>query len=195
MDTKKDFRKNFIERRNKLSAAEVSQKSAEIFDRVYSLKEYDNSAVIMAYMSFGNEVVTGPFIERCLRDGKRVALPKVMASSGTNRSLAIFEIKDIKSNLVPGFKGILEPDTSALEMLEPGTVDLAVVPGVVFDKYCNRMGYGAGYYDRFLPRLRNGCLKAGVTFNIQLAEQVPTDEFDYKLDMVITETMTFKKWQ
>ncbi len=191
MDIKKDFRKNFIEGRIQLSPAEICKKSAEIFNRVYTLTEYASAAVVLAYMSFGNEVMTRSFIERCFRDGKRVALPRVMSFNGKGRSLAVFEIRSINEDLVPGFKGILEPDASVLEMLEPEAVDLAVVPGVAFDKHCNRMGYGAGYYDRFLPQLRSECLKAGVAFDIQLAEQLPTDEFDFKLDMVITESRIF----
>ncbi len=191
MDTKRDCRKNFIEMRNQLSHEAICQKSAEIFYKIHTLKEYTDADVVMAYMSFGNEVMTRPFIERCFRYGKRVALPRVMSFGEKSRSLAVFEIKSINEDLVPGFKGILEPDASVLEMLEPGTVDLAVIPGVAFDEQCNRMGYGAGYYDRFLPKLRSGCLKVGVAFDIQLAEQIPTDEFDIKLDMVITESRIF----
>ncbi len=191
MDTKKDIRKSFIERRNRLNAGEVIRNSEDIFNRLCSLEEYKNAAVIMAYMSFGNEVMTGPFIEKCFRDGKRVALPKVMSASKTCRSLAAFEIKAPAGNLVPGYRGILEPDASVLEMLEPVAIDLAVVPGVAFDRLCNRMGYGAGYYDRFLTQLRTECIKAGAAFDMQLAERLPTDEFDFRLDMVITESTVY----
>jgi 5-formyltetrahydrofolate cyclo-ligase len=188
MDTKKDFRKKFIERRNKLTSCEVVRKSEEIFGRIYALKEYERASVVMAYMSFGNEVMTKPFVERCLRDGKRTVLPRVMISPDGYRYLAIYEIKDIDKDLIPGFKGILEPDPSVLEPMEPETVDFAVIPGVAFDRHCNRMGFGAGYYDRFLPQLKAGCLRAGVAFDIQLAERVPTDEHDFRLDIVVTES-------
>lgn len=191
MEAKNDFRKSFIERRNMLGTQEVIRKSEEIFSRIYSLKDFESAAVVMAYMSFGSEVKTGPFVENCLRDGKRVVLPRVTAFSDKCRFLTVYEIKDISRDLIPGYKGILEPDPSVLEQIAPEAVDFAVIPGVAFDKHCNRMGYGAGYYDRFLPKLRPGCLKAGVAFDIQLAEQIPVDEFDIRLDMVITESKIF----
>ena len=191
MDMKKDIRKFFIESRNRLSKGEVIKNSEDIFARLCSLEEYKNATVIMAYMSFGNEVITGHFIERCLQDGKRVVLPKVMSASQTCRSLAVFEIKDPGKNLVPGYKGILEPDALVLEMIEPTVIDFAVVPGVAFDRLCSRMGYGAGYYDRFLTQLRTECTKAGVAFDMQIAEQLPIDDFDFRLDMVITESTVY----
>ncbi len=191
MDTKMDFRKNFIERRNLLSTEEVIKKSGEIFCRVYSLKAYDEASVVMAYMSFGNEVMTGSFIEKSLRDGKRVVLPKVAASLEGDRYLEIYEVKDLSKGLIQGFKGILEPDPAVLERAEPEEVDFAVIPGIAFDRQCNRMGFGAGYYDRFLPKLDPRCLKAGVAFDIQLAEQVPTEEHDFRLDMIITESAVY----
>ncbi|NLK87617.1 MAG: 5-formyltetrahydrofolate cyclo-ligase [Clostridiaceae bacterium] len=195
MDIKKDFRKKYIERRNHLTAEEVCRKSAEIFSRVCSLKEYGCAAVVIAYMSFGNEVMTRPFIEKCLRDGKRVALPRVMVCPGRERHLAVYEISDVTKDLIPGFKGILEPDPSVLEPMEPEEADLAVIPGVTFDRHCNRMGFGAGYYDRFLPKLSAGCLKAGVCFDMQLAERVPTDGSDIRVDMVVTESEIWKPGQ
>lgn len=193
MDTKKDFRKNFIEKRNMLRAEDVVQKSDEIFGRVFSLKAYERAAVVMTYMSFGNEVMTGPFIEKCLKDGKKVVLPRVVISSEGGRDLEVYEIKDTKDCLIPGFKGILEPDPAVLEQAEPRTVDLAVIPGVAFDKDCNRMGFGAGCYDRFLPKLSTDCLKAGVAFEIQMAERLPADEHDFRLDMVITESAIYTR--
>jgi 5-formyltetrahydrofolate cyclo-ligase len=142
-------------------------------------------------MSFGSEVLTRPFIDRCFQDGKRVALPRVVVPLEATRHLAIYEIMDPDMNMIPGYKGILEPDASALKLVELDTIDLAVIPGVAFDKDCNRMGYGAAYYDRFLPQLRSGCLKVGVAFDLQLKDRVPVDEFDFRLDMIITEKMMY----
>jgi len=164
METKKELRKYYIERRSRLSGDEVREKSESLFAGICLLDRYRNANVVLAYMSFGNEVSTGPFICRCIRDGKTVALPKVEKEEGKGCRLAIHAIKDPVADVVPGFKGILEPDPSKARLLDPREIDLAVVPGVAFDAAGNRIGYGAGCYDRLLPLLRPDCLKIGAAF-------------------------------
>ncbi|NLH96911.1 MAG: 5-formyltetrahydrofolate cyclo-ligase [Clostridiaceae bacterium] len=187
METKKELRKYYIERRSRLSGDEVREKSESLFAGICLLDRYRNANVVLAYMSFGNEVSTGPFICRCIRDGKTVALPKVEKEEGKGCRLAIYAIKDPVADVVPGFKGILEPDPSKARLLDPREIDLAVVPGVAFDAAGNRIGYGAGCYDRLLPLLRPDCLKIGAAFEIQLADGLPADRHDFRLDMVVTE--------
>jgi len=190
METKKEFRKYYMEKRSRLSKEEVMEKSALLFERVCSLDQYINADLVLAYMSFGNEVSTGPFIYRCIRDGKTAALPKVEKAAGMGCRLSIYGIKDPVDDVVPGFKGILEPDPSKTRLLDTREPDIAIVPGVAFDVRGNRLGYGAGCYDRLLPLLREDCLKIGVAFEIQLADSLPADHHDFRLDMIVTEKRT-----
>jgi 5-formyltetrahydrofolate cyclo-ligase len=190
METKKEFRKYYIEMRSRLGREEAVEKSRLLFERICSLEQYMKAHVVLAYMSFGSEVSTDQFICRCIRDGKTVALPKVVKEDGKGCRLGIYAITDPVADVVPGFRGIREPDTSRTRLLDPGEIDLAVVPGVAFDAAGNRLGYGAGCYDRLLPMLRRDCLKIGAAFEIQLADALPTDGHDFRLDVVVTESRT-----
>jgi 5-formyltetrahydrofolate cyclo-ligase len=190
MKTKQELRKFYLQRRDSLSEEEVRVKSVLLFDRVYQLKQYGNADVILAYMSFGNEVVTRPFIYRCISDGKTVALPRVEKSGSKGCSLSVYCVTDPVKDTVPGFRGIFEPDPAKARLLDPREPDLAVVPGIAFDLTGNRLGYGAGCYDRLLPLLRPECLKIGTAYEIQLADALPADSGDFRLDMIVTEKRT-----
>jgi 5-formyltetrahydrofolate cyclo-ligase len=187
MKTKQEYRGFYLERRNRLDEEDVKENSVLLFERICSLEYYKNADIILAYMSFGNEVYTGHFIRRCIRDGKRVALPRVEKLDGKCCRLSLYSPEDPVNDMVPGFKGILEPDPSKARLLDPHEIDFAVVPGVAFDISGNRLGFGAGCYDRLLPLLRPDCLKAGVAFEIQIADELPADEHDFRLDMIVTE--------
>jgi len=184
-ETKESIRARIIEQRKLMSIREVYEKSAAITKRLCSLKQYANAGVVMAYMSFRNEVATDALIERCIGDGKRVVIPKVLRFP--EPTLLIYEINDMRQDVVKGYMGILEPDTSRLERVAPAEIDIAVIPGVAFDKNKNRLGYGAGYYDRFLPELRPDCLKVGIAYEMQVTDNVFAQAHDIPMDMVITE--------
>ncbi|MGE5613229.1 MAG: 5-formyltetrahydrofolate cyclo-ligase [Bacillota bacterium] len=189
METKLEIRKRILEERDLLDAGAVFEKSAAIMERLCSLKEYVDAATIMAYMSIRNEVRTDFFIERCMFDGKAVAIPKVERSGPAGQlTLEAYVIKEPGKDLVKGAMGIPEPDASVLKRLDPGEIDLVVVPGIAFDYSRYRVGYGAGCYDRFLPRLKPGCLKAGVAYEMQVVEKIPAACHDVRMDLVITES-------
>ena len=183
MDEKKKIRKTVLDMRNSLSGDEAVQKSEAIFERLCLLKQYAGANIIHVYMDYRNEVRTGKFIQRCLRDGKRVAVPRVEAG----HSLSAYEITDVEKDIIRGFKGIPEPDGPALNKIRPEEIDMVVMPGVAFDRSKHRLGYGGGYYDRFLPLLRPDCVKVGVAYGFQLMEDVPAEEHDAPADIVITE--------
>lgn len=186
METKSEIRKRVIDERNALDIQVIAEKSASVCEKLCSLEQYARAGMILAYMSYRNEVSTDLFIKRCLRDGKRVAVPKVVQGSG--RELELYEIRDVKRDIKPGFKGIPEPDITTALRAAPSDIDMAVIPGVSFDKSRFRVGYGAGYYDRFLGKLRADCIKVGVAFEIQLVDNVCADTHDVPMDMIITES-------
>ena len=189
MDTKAVIRKNMIEQRGLLSIQEVTEKSNMITRRLCSLIQYDNASRVMAYMSYRNEVATGDFIANCIRDGKRVAIPKVQKFP--DLALLPYEITDPERDVMEGFKGIPEPDASRLDTVDPLEFDLVVIPAAAFDKGRNRIGYGAGYYDRFLVTLRPDCLKVGIAYKMQILDKFSADVYDIPMDLVITENRIY----
>jgi 5-formyltetrahydrofolate cyclo-ligase len=104
-------------------------------------------------------------------------------------SLSLYEIRDMDKDIIPGFKGIPEPNSEILQIINPEDIDLAVIPGVAFDEKKNRLGYGAGYYDRFLKLVRPDCIKAAVAYRLQLLKSIPVEIYDIPMDMVITEDL------
>jgi 5-formyltetrahydrofolate cyclo-ligase len=188
METKSAIRRRILKERCMLDAGEVFERSAAVAERLCSLKEYMNAATIMAYISVRNEVGTDFFIKRCMLDGKTVAIPKVENRMPPEAGmLAAYVIKEPGKDLTDGFKGIPEPDASVLKRLDPKEIDMVVVPGIAFDYRRYRIGYGAGFYDRFLPELRPDCLKVGLAYEIQVVEMIPAADHDMRMDLVVTE--------
>lgn len=100
----------------------------------------------------------------------------------------IMEFTDWNNNHTPLQKFNLGSCHPPFELVKPEKIDAIVCPVVAFDKHCNRLGYGGGYYDRYLPRLKPSTPKIGVAFFCQEVEQIPTDAFDVPLDAIITES-------
>lgn len=138
----------------------------------------------MCYVSFGSEVNTFPLIQAALEQSKRLAVPLCQPEG---QSLLAAEISDFPGDLRPGTWGILEPRPEALRPVAPELLDLVLVPGVAFDRSGNRLGYGAGYYDRFLATLRPGARTIALAFAEQIVTDVYPQAHDRPVDMVITD--------
>lgn len=143
---------------------------------------YKNSKSIFIYNSFRSEVATNHIIEESLNEKKIVSLPVINSS---NHSMEAYEINK-KSALVQDEYGIQSPDTKTSKIINPKEIDLAIVPLLAFDNFGNRLGYGGGYYDRYLPRLREDAICVGLAFSNQFIEEIPIEKYDKKLDYVIT---------
>lgn len=181
---KKQLRKEIIARRNSLAAVDREEKSALITRRVLALPFWEQARIIMCYVSFGSEVNTFPLITTALEQGKRVAVPLCQPEG---RRLLAAEVSDFPGDLRPGTWGILEPRPETLRPLAPGFIDLVLVPGVAFDRAGNRLGYGGGYYDRFLATLRPGARAIALAFSEQIVADVYPQAHDRPVDMVITD--------
>ncbi len=183
-ELKKRLREAVLNKRNVLDKEEVQDKSCVIIDKLYSLPQFRSAGLIICYIDFKNEVNTTQFINTCLKSGKRVAVPLITEHDGI-KTMHACEITNTTDDLHTGYYGILEPVND--RPVPADSIDLAIVPGVAFDKSLNRLGFGKGYYDRFLPHLKKQCLKIGIAFEIQIANFVPVSEYDIKMDMIITE--------
>ena len=136
----------------------------------------------MIYLDFKGEVATGGLAAKILSCGKRLVVP--LAHQG---NIIPCIIKDLEQDIRPGKWDIPEPRLDRIHTLPPVEIDLVLVPGVAFDPDGNRLGYGKGYYDRFLPLLRQGVSTVGLAFSCQIVERLQADEHDYKMTLLITE--------
>ena len=174
---KKELRKHFLSLRDGLP--ERNEKSEQIKKHILGLVAEEKPSVIFAYAAFRSEPETENLLCSLLAMGKTVALPKCRE----NGQMDFFRIRAIEE-LSPGAYGILEPLET--ELLAPDAAELILVPGAAFDKAGYRLGYGGGYYDRYLPKARTA--KAlGICFSDCLADELPRDEFDQKVSAIITE--------
>ncbi len=138
----------------------------------------------MLYLSFNNEVNTYPLVTWCLANDKTVIAPYCIQSQ---RKIIPFEISNLTNDLTKSTFGVMEPKHDLLKEANIDNIDLIIVPGVVFDMHCNRIGFGAGYYDRFLPKKSNTTTTIGIAYDYQVVDKIPTNEYDVPLDLVITE--------
>ncbi|NLL05389.1 MAG: 5-formyltetrahydrofolate cyclo-ligase [Clostridiaceae bacterium] len=186
MITKELLREEVASRRKSENRQSVESKSIEITSRVINLLPFIKAKSVMCYMDFKNEVITRYIIHHCFEHGKRVVLPLVDKTDGLKR-IVPYEIMDEKRDVAPGMLGILEPRKDRAKSFNREEIDVVIVPGVAFDLCKNRLGYGAGLYDRFLSSVNNNCTKIGIAFEFQIYDAVPLEEHDIPLDFLVTE--------
>ncbi|HHV18194.1 MAG TPA: 5-formyltetrahydrofolate cyclo-ligase [Thermoanaerobacterales bacterium] len=180
MGNKDRLRKKVIDERLQLPSEEVKRKSDRIMSNFFSMEDYKEAKVIMFYVDMRNEVMTKATINKAFNEEKRVVVPRVKKGYG----LLAIEIQSLEE-LSLGTFGVMEPPEKEEILLED--IDVVVVPGVAFDRNGYRLGYGAGYYDNFLPKLRSDAKKIAVAFEMQLKDLIPIEPHDVKMDMIITE--------
>ena len=151
--TKKEMRKKMLSLRDSLSEKERREKSREIAKRLFTLEEFQKAEVVLSYQSFRSEVETTEMNQKIRESGKSLYLPKTYAD---RKEMAFYRVYS-DADLIPGYQGILEPQekepfTEKLVSLKPEKV-LMLMPGAAFDDKGNRIGYGGGYYDRFLSQM------------------------------------------
>ncbi len=184
MCKKNEMRKKYISFRDSMSSDSLLEKSSILAQRLNELDCVKNAETLMCYVSFGSEVYTHDIINNWLSQGKQVCVPRVVKTKG--KSLEAVKISSLQE-LEPGTYGVLEPATGQNNIVSPDLIDVVIVPGCAFDLHRNRMGYGAGYYDRFLKLISDNCLKVGVAFDFQVMDEIPCDELDIPMDIIITE--------
>ena len=158
-----------------------------IVRRFLELPEVVAAATVMAFWSFGSEVPTGPLLSALLVRGVLVGLPRTEAGELEVRSWR--EGEPLRKTSF----GALEPEGGT--RLDPGAIGVVCVPGVAFDRRGQRIGYGGGYYDRFLRSLDPSALRAAIAFDLQvLDDDLPSGRFDLPMDAVVTERRTLR-WE
>lgn len=178
------IRRERLELRSRIGAEDHSARSRHIIHQVITSDEYVSSQRVLAYVSIRNEVSTADLLLHVLDSGKSLYLPRVIRG---HRELEIVKVSNLTSDLSVGTFGIPEPvaTLAAADQSEIEDIGLAAIPGVAFDSMGYRLGYGAGYYDRFMSRLSAGCLSIGVCFEEQLMAELPRDPWDIPVKRVI----------
>lgn len=177
---KEEIRKELLKKRDLQSKEEILEKSRRIKDRLFSLDDFIKLDSILFYYSFRSEARTDVMIEDVLGK-KRVFLPKV-----EDREIKVYEIKT-QDELEEGFCRIKEPLPK--RPILPEEIKMVIVPGVCFDKRGFRIGYGGGYYDRFLSL--HSFQKIGLGFSLQIIDNVPNMPEDIRMDKIITEDFMY----
>ncbi len=179
---KNEIRKQTLAARMALSHEEITLKSSLITERILSLEEYRRANVIMTYLDFRNEVKTGELIQRTMKMGKKIAVP---ATDKKNIRLTPSLLLSYPEDLKPGAWGIPEPASGCLRPVEPGEIDIVIVPGVAFDEKGNRIGYGMGFYDRFLNE--TDAFSIAPVFEMQIKPAFSPGPHDRPVDCLVTE--------
>jgi len=178
-ERKRDIRRSVLHERDALLEEDRRARSAAITERFMALPELGSTRTVMAFWSFGSEVDTSGLIEALHAAGKRVVLPRV---DGREVAAVVYVPGD--PTAATSF-GAMEP-TSA-EIVRPTEIDVVIAPGVAFDRNGGRVGYGGGFYDRFLRTVRADTPVIGLAFAVQLVDEVPGGERDRLVDVVVTE--------
>ncbi|MEM2608742.1 MAG: 5-formyltetrahydrofolate cyclo-ligase [Thermoproteota archaeon] len=179
---KDEVREIVLKRILSLTEEQKRSKSLAIISRLKKLEEFSKAKVVMTYVSKSDEVDTTELIKDMLRSGKRVIVPVV---DKEEKDLIPCEISSLEE-LGLGTFGVMEPKPNNANVVDLNEIDLLIVPGRAFDKKCNRLGRGMGYFDRFLKRQIRGKV-IGLAFSEQVFENIPIDENDVKVDAVVTE--------
>ena len=159
--------------------------SRSIMDRVVSSAGYCQANTVMWYVDKATEVQTMERLTIAVQSGKQIVVP--YCEGDQLRAFLLVAL----SELVPGAYGILEPKPEMRNRPErsirPDALDLILIPGLAFDHLGGRLGYGRGYYDRFLSQTPGSALRYGLAFESQLWREIPMDEHDVRMDYVVTE--------
>jgi 5-formyltetrahydrofolate cyclo-ligase len=181
-DKKKELRETIMKKRSGLSAAAVKKNSGEIKKRLFQLNEFKDAQTVLFYVSYDNEVSTHDMIKECLKTKKTVVVPKCDTVKKTLVLSRLSKWEDLSQCSY----SILEPRDDDIQAVACPSIDVFIVPGVVFDLKGNRIGHGLGYYDRLLQQNTKGHV-VGLAFELQLVDSITSEKHDKRVEKIITE--------
>ena len=184
---KREVRRRVLAERDALTPDQRTHLAVVVGERFLALPEVEAAGVVMAFWSFGSELPTGPMLEELHRRGTTVVLPRIVEGELEARSYR------------PGDR-VRETSFGAFEpaggrVLDAAEIDVIAVPAVAFDRQGRRVGYGGGFYDRFLPRTGHDATHVGIGYALQLlpaGQELPAGHFDRRVDVVVTDRETVR---
>lgn len=192
---KNSLRESLLFKRDSIAVEDKKAKESAIRKRLLSLEYFKEAKTILFYASFRSEVDTIKTIQRALELKKSIALPVVDTK---HIQLKLYKLRDI-SELSTGYMGIPEPVPSRTRSIGLNEIDIEIIPGIGFDLKGNRLGYGAGYYDKLLShkskrlsKTRGHITTIALSFEEQITEKIPAEPHDIRVDLIVTDKRVIK---
>ncbi len=173
---KKALRKKIREQKRAMTPGQIEEASRKLVEQFMALEAYRKAKTLYGYLPYNQEVRTVPILEQALADGKRVAVPKIY-----DDEMRFIYLTDL-SQVETGYAGIPEPIADGPIADDPAA--LVLMPGLAFDREGHRIGYGGGFYDKFLSA-EPGHPTVALCYAFQMVEHLPTEEFDIPVDSVL----------
>ncbi len=186
MKSKSELRKDCQSRRDGLSRTEIQGKSLSIRERLSALSEFTSAQHVLSYVSMGSEVDTHDMLRDLLKDPRTVLVP-IAEDDGTLHWARLERLEDLE----PSAFGVPEPRPDCHRLVEPAGDALVIVPCIAFAPSGHRIGYGKGYFDRFLAKHRGTSI--GLAFETQKVEDFPIADHDVPVDIFVTESACYRK--
>jgi 5-formyltetrahydrofolate cyclo-ligase len=187
--TKTAIRKTIIQKREELGGLEKEEKNIAIAQRLFGMGEFKKSKTIFCFLSTSFEVQTERIIRESLRLGKQVLVP-LLDPGGENLKASRIPSMDI--DFVIGEYGVRQPAPKFRNIAPFSNIDFVVVPGLAFDRFGNRIGYGGGFYDKFFKKITGNVSRVAVGYDFQLFNLVPHSDLDEPVHFFITETKALR---
>lgn len=179
---KKILRNEMRQLRDSLNKEEKKYRDNILKEKLLNNDNYKKSKVIFTYLGFDSEINTKDYINSFLNDGKIVCIPRTNIKDKYMDAVII----DSLESLVKNKYGILEPSFD-LKAIDKKKIDLVIMPGLAFDKYGGRLGYGGGYYDKFLATISKDVVKIALAYDFQIVDKIPMESHDIKANFVIVD--------
>lgn len=187
-EQKKSIRNMILEKRNALTTEEITEAEKLIINNLMELEHFKQAKNVFCYLSFRSEVPTQAVIRYCQQQGKSLYIPACVDETKE----MIISLYDSEVKLEPSKYGVLEPNKDTIKIVDRNILDVAIMPGAVFDVKGYRIGYGAGYYDKFYARTDKQIYKIALAYSFQIIDNVPKDDFDVPVDYIVTEKAVVK---
>lgn len=182
-EQKKQIRNTILKIRNSLTLQEIIEAEKLIFDNLLKLEQFIKSKNIFCYLSFRSEVPTQNIIKYCQQNEKNVYIP--ICNMDTKEMIISLYDKDVE--LIASSYGVQEASIETIKISDRNILDTALMPGAVFDIKGYRIGYGAGYYDKFYAHTNKQIYRIALAYSFQIVDEVPKDDYDIPVNCIITE--------
>lgn len=205
VDFKREIRSRYLKLRDQIPEDVRREKSQRIMEKLMAHLWYDEAEDLLCFVNFRSEVDTVTLMQESLRSGKNVYCPRVAADK---RTMEFYQIRSTEE-LQSGYQGILEPPAEETRRFEPSQSGgkqpetvvcekpecpaLMILPGAAFDPHCHRIGYGGGFYDRYLERFSIPIHTIAVAFDEQVAPEIPSEFHDICPELVITDRQVIER--
>ncbi len=189
-EKKSEIRKEMITLIEALPEAERTKSLKRLEDSLFAFANFIEANIVLLFTNRNVEVETRKIIQRGLAAHKIIALPTF---DSEHQEMIPMKIDNMKSDLIIGPQGHLEPDSSRCKRVPIDCIDIAIVPGLAFDEKGGRLGTGDGYYDRLMPKLPITTRKVALAYEKQIIPHVPMESHDKYVDIIITDSRIIYK--